>query len=771
VAGLIAVAGIVYKPRLGSARTAQAQRTPSSQITGSTVVIDDGTGNQTYIGKNGTLANGGFNGANLGTFDISNFNTSLLLNGGSLVTQEAANEQINSDGTKFTYRIRRVNAPVPPSTTPTFTSIRTRDITLPQTSSSTALPTRTFSNVVANENILTGLIAGSYTLSVFYVATGQYDDSGDEFTLSDPPSSSYQATFTVTGVRPAEPPTSTTWTGGKDDNWFDPANWTQGVPDPGKDATVPDFRTGSTVAYPNIYSNTIKAPSTTTTTIQNPDGTFSTVTTQVPGYDNSTSGPAQTRNLTMVGIDQFQRSIVRLIVGRLNIFGNFSNPADSFIQRENTIISFAGTDQTISGSVSGFIGMEIDGGGTKALINSFTIQAGGFLRFVNGILTTRRGTGNPNDDATATSFIELASSATSSGVTIPAGRLEGESETTYLRGLIKIAQTTGVGTPQNFGNIGLSMTFIGNDPGVVTVTRNTLGNFGSISNGANDKPSIRRNFGVRPSDNQTNTGGLNATMVFSYLDNETRNLDPGNQVLDESKLALFLSTSAGNVFGQLGRDNLNTTTNELTKFGIRSFATFTLSEFTSPLPVTLTAFGAKRIGTNAEITWETVSEQNNRGYEVQVSTDGRSFRTLSFVPSQDVNSNRLLRYRYLDTEANKSGVRYYRLRQIDLDGKENFYGPKVVSFSGSATAEARMEAYPNPFLNDVRLTVQSAAAGKGQLQLLDMTGRVVLARAVDFTMGTNDLELLGLSDVQRGTYMLRVVSPAGKAQTQRIIKQ
>lgn len=131
----------------------------------------------------------------------------------------------------------------------------------------------------------------------------------------------------------------------------------------------------------------------------------------------------------------------------------------------------------------------------------------------------------------------------------------------------------------------------------------------------------------------------------------------------------------------------------------------------------------------------------------------------------------MLRYRYLDTEANKGGVRYYRLRQIDVDGEENFYGPKVLSFSGSATAEARMEAYPNPFQNEVRLTVQSTAAGKGQLQLLDLTGRVVLQRNVELTSGTNDLELQDLSGVQSGTYLLRVVTPAGNAQTQRIIKR
>ncbi|MBC6697449.1 T9SS type A sorting domain-containing protein [Hymenobacter puniceus] len=740
---------------LGSARTVQAQA--NSSITGSTIIIDRGAGNETFDGQSNTTAPD-FDGQNLGTFNVANFSTSLLLNGGTLSTTEVAPDEIRSAilfyevtniTSGFSYGVKQVPLAAPSNTT----------------------GAKTFANSTANANLLAAddlgalLPAGTYSVDVSFRANGRNNNTTRSFTKEDPPGFTYQARFTVQGVRPSEPPTSTTWTGGFNDNWFDGRNWTNGVPNPNRDATIPDFGSGSTVSYPNIYSNAAKPNSTTTTTIQNPDGTFSTVVTQVPGYDNSTSGPAQTRDLIMRGTSQAQRSITRLVVGRLEVYRDFSNLQDSFIQRENTTISFTGTNQSISGSASGLVNVEIDGGGIKSLVANFVVQPGGTLRFINGVLVT-------NISSVNTSFVELANSAGTGTATVPAARMVGENETTYLRGFVKTAQGVALGVPQDFSNIGVTLTFTGNNnPGVVTITRNTGENYGSINNGANSKPSIRRIFGIRPADQQTNNGGLSATMLFRYLDNETTNLVPNAQTLDENKLALFVSTSSGDVFGQLGRDDLNTGSNTLTKNNITAFATFTLSEATSPLPVTLTAFAAKRIGTNAEITWETVSEQNNRGYEVQVSTDGRTFRTLAFVPSQNANSNRLLRYRYLDTEANKGGIRYYRLRQIDVDGQENFYGPKVLSFSGSATAEARMEAYPNPFQNEVRLTMQSEAAGKGQLQLLDLTGRVVLERSTELTSGTNDLELQNLSGVQSGTYLLRVVTPAGKPQTQRIIKR
>lgn len=747
---------------LGSARTAQAQaQNGATSFTASNVIIDRGNGNETYDGiPNPSTPSPNFDGASLGTFDVANFNTSLLLKGGAVFTIEGAPDQFSN--AQLSYEVINI-----------ATNASNGPIVVPLAQTASANGERTFFTNTSNQNLLAGLTTGAllqpgnYVVAVTFRASGTTVRNGrtTTFSIETPPGGSYDATFTVTGVRPAEPPTSTTWTGGKNDNWFDAANWTQGVPTPTTDATIPDFGSGSTVSYPNIYSNATKPDTQVPTSVQNPDGTFSTVITTVPGYSNPNSGPAQARDLIMRGTTQAQRSIIRLVVGRLEVYRDFSNLQDSFIQRENTTISFTGANQSISGSASGFINVEIDGSGIKELVTNFVVQPGGSLRFIKGVLTT-------NISSVNTSFVELANSAGTGTAALPAARIIGESETSYLRGFVKTSQGVTLGVAQDFGNIGVTLTFTGaNNPGVVTITRNTGENYASINNGANNNPSIRRIFGIRPSDQQTNNGGLRANMIFRYLDNETVNLDPGAQSVDQSKLALFVSTSSGDVFGQLGRDGIDTETNTLTKSNITSFATFTLSEATSPLPVTLTAFAAKRIGTNAEITWETVSEQNNRGYEVQVSTDGRTFRTLTFVPSQNANSNRLLRYRYLDTEANKGGVRYYRLRQIDVDGKENFYGPKVLSFSGSATAEARMEAYPNPFENEVRLTVQSAAAGKGQLQLLDLTGRVVLERSTELTSGTNDLELRDLSGVQRGTYLLRVVTPAGKAQTQRIIKR
>lgn len=248
---------------------------------------------------------------------------------------------------------------------------------------------------------------------------------------------------------------------------------------------------------------------------------------------------------------------------------------------------------------------------------------------------------------------------------------------------------------------------------------------------------------------------------------------PGTSSIPEPNLTIFLSQNSGNTFGMIGRDGpVNTTANTVTRTGVTSFATFTLGDITNPLPVRLTAFDAQRIGANALVTWQTASEQNSKGYDVQVSTNGTEFRTLTSVPSASPNTMSITNYRYEDKESNKSGVRYYRLRQVDLDGKETFFAPKSVSFDGKAS-ETTLAAYPNPFNSndELHLAVQVGTAGKGQLRITDMTGRVIRQEAVELNNGLSDLKVAGLSELKNGVYLVRVTLPGGEAKNLKVVKQ
>ena len=603
--------------------------------------------------------------------------------------------------------------------------------------------------------------AGTYLVDVYYQASGTNPITGN-FTIIDPngaPSNVYSASFTVTGT----PIIQTIWTGARNDNWFDPLNWSNGVPDETKNALVRDLGAGNGFPYPNINANSLE-----------------------PTYNNLNSGPAKCLNLIMGGTSQGSRSITRLVKGQLKAYGDFDNKYDSFIQRENTIMEFAGSvNQTITGG--SFVRVDISGGSTKAVTGIMNVsEALNFLTpsvsAVNTVTPNPYTSLNANAGILTTNILQptvsvvvLADRALTNGNN--GAQLNGETDDSYLRGFARTTrQGVLVGETRTYGNLGLTITFNStNSPGNVDVTRNTAEAYAPISG----RFGIRRFFGVRPADAATNTGGLTATVIFHYRDSETRNLDgpdirtPGSSSIPEDQLTIFYSANGGGAFSLIGRDGpVDQTNNNVTKTGVTRFATLTLGSTETPLPVRLMAFDAKRIGSDALVTWQTATEENSKGYEVQVSTNGTEYRTLASVPSASPNTTKVTNYSYVDKEANKSGKRYYRLHQMDLDGKDAFFAPTVVSFDGKAPASSFV-AYPNPLNagNELHVALQSAATGTAKLLVTDMTGRTLQKQNVVLTGSLTDTSVAGMGDLKAGVYLVKITLPTGEVKNLKVVKQ
>ncbi|GAA3984214.1 hypothetical protein GCM10022407_31600 [Hymenobacter antarcticus] len=177
----------------------------------------------------------------------------------------------------------------------------------------------------------------------------------------------------------------------------------------------------------------------------------------------------------------------------------------------------------------------------------------------------------------------------------------------------------------------------------------------------------------------------------------------------------------------------------------------TFTRTAAPLPVELTAFEATRQGSTAALTWATASEQNNRGFEVQASADGRTFQALAFVAGAGAGSSSTPhRYAYTDREAGKTGLRYYRLRQVDTDGRASFSPVRTVAFGPETTLA--VGAVPNPFEGELLIAAEARTAQAAPLTLFDAVGRVVLTRWLEVAAGPNRLPVAGLAGLPAGTY-------------------
>ncbi|RMG55348.1 MAG: hypothetical protein D6722_27955 [Bacteroidetes bacterium] len=95
------------------------------------------------------------------------------------------------------------------------------------------------------------------------------------------------------------------------------------------------------------------------------------------------------------------------------------------------------------------------------------------------------------------------------------------------------------------------------------------------------------------------------------------------------------------------------------------------------LPVNWIDFQANPWGQGIRLTWTTAAEENNTGFEVQRSarSDMQLTMPLGWVPGQGATKQGHT-YFFTDSLVKRGGTYHYRLRQVDLDGQEN-YSPVV----------------------------------------------------------------------------------------------
>ncbi|ANE52854.1 T9SS type A sorting domain-containing protein [Flavisolibacter tropicus] len=174
-----------------------------------------------------------------------------------------------------------------------------------------------------------------------------------------------------------------------------------------------------------------------------------------------------------------------------------------------------------------------------------------------------------------------------------------------------------------------------------------------------------------------------------------------------------------------------------------------------PLPVSLKSFNAKRVNNNATLSWETASENNNKGFSVQRNS-GNGWVDVSFVESKATggNSSSLLTYEYSEAN-NQKGVTQYRLKQVDIDGK--FKLSEIRSINGVNHA-GKVMVYPNPSSDGSVNIIFDSERGNRDVLISDMGGRIIKQYR---NVSASNLRVDQLSP---GMYSLRITNQENGAQ-------
>jgi hypothetical protein len=185
------------------------------------------------------------------------------------------------------------------------------------------------------------------------------------------------------------------------------------------------------------------------------------------------------------------------------------------------------------------------------------------------------------------------------------------------------------------------------------------------------------------------------------------------------------------------------------------------------LPVEITYFSAEKNKEQVDVSWQTASELNSSYYEIQRSSDGVHFETIATEAAAGF-SNSLLNYSFVDENPLK-GFNYYRLKEVDSDGRSQFSDIAVVDFyTGNTVLQLAM--YPNPVEESATLNFEMPEQGKAKIEVFDALGKVVYSNETYFGEGANSIALADLA-IASGNYFVRVLAQNAISETVHFAKK
>ena len=172
---------------------------------------------------------------------------------------------------------------------------------------------------------------------------------------------------------------------------------------------------------------------------------------------------------------------------------------------------------------------------------------------------------------------------------------------------------------------------------------------------------------------------------------------------------------------------------------------------TSPfLPITLLHFSAEKLDHYIKLSWATASEYNNDYFIIEKSTDGLYWQIIAKVKGAG-NSYSTTEYQVVD-ENPSPGLNYYRLSQVDYDGKITYLKTTSITHETPSTS---IKVLLNQQTSEITLNIYTPARQNILLEITDITGRIVLINEIILKEGTNTFKF-PFPQPERNMYILMI---------------
>ncbi len=243
-----------------------------------------------------------------------------------------------------------------------------------------------------------------------------------------------------------------------------------------------------------------------------------------------------------------------------------------------------------------------------------------------------------------------------------------------------------------------------------------------------------------------NGGITSADIEFHYLDSDV--------VGNEESYLLYRYDGDMHSYSPF---SLNSTNNIASASGVNSFSDWTLG-IEEPLPVELTLLSATVIGTTVKLSWQTATEINNYGFEVERKLNNMdqisdNWEKIGFVNGNG-NSNSTKSYSFIDKNTS-TGKYSYRLKQIDNDGQFEYSKSIEVNIKRIEKFELSQN-YPNPFNPATTISFSLPEASNVKLTLYNLLGQEIETLIDGFKESGTHSFSFNASQLNSGVYIYKL---------------
>jgi hypothetical protein len=252
----------------------------------------------------------------------------------------------------------------------------------------------------------------------------------------------------------------------------------------------------------------------------------------------------------------------------------------------------------------------------------------------------------------------------------------------------------------------------------------------------------------------TKYSGPDGTENEDYSDNASKASGGIYRLYGEG---LAQSSSGGSMTADAGTGIVSTGAGNLTgrhyvQVNIREFSELWLSGSQSdePLPVTVSSFDAQAVNNEyIKLSWTTLTEINDAGFNIERRADEKSWTELGFVPGHD-NTTTEMNYSYNDQNIVPGTRYYYRLKQVDNNGNYKYTDAVTAMITPGNSFEIR-EFAPNPASANTQIGVVTSESQKMEVALYNEMGQRISYDTRQLSSGYNEIQF-DLSRYAAGTY-------------------